>query len=166
SVVTVGEDVEYDAIERLKAWRAGRDNKAVKAALASLSEAAQEGRNIMEPSIACAKAGVTTGEWGAALRLVFGEYRAPTGVSLVIGSEPIQSIEETRKAVAALARKLGETPKFLIGKPGLDGHSNGAEQIALRAADCGLAVSYDGIRLTPDEIVAKAKGEGAHIIGL
>jgi (2R)-ethylmalonyl-CoA mutase len=166
SVVTVRDDVEYDAIERLKAWRAGRDQKAVKVALANLHEAAREERNIMEPSIACAKAGATTGEWGEALRQVFGEYRAPTGVGLVVSSDPAPSIEDIRKAVAALARKLGTNPKFLIGKAGLDGHSNGAEQIALRAADCGFEVIYDGIRLTPDEIVARAKEGGVHLVGL
>jgi (2R)-ethylmalonyl-CoA mutase len=120
----------------------------------------------MEPSIACAKAGVTTGEWGETLRRIFGEYRAPTGVRLTVSSEPIQSIEEIRRAVEALAGKLGATPKLLIGKPGLDGHSNGAEQIAMRAADCGMAVIYEGIRLTPDEIVAGAKRHGVHVLGL
>src|SRR5206468_34721 len=133
NVVTVGEDVEYEAIERLKAWRKARDTEAAKAALASLDEAAREGRNIMEPSIACAKAGVTTGEWGEILRRLFGEYRAPTGVRLELSSEPLPSLEQLRAAVAVLARKLGEPPKILIGKPGLDGHSNGAEQTALRA---------------------------------
>jgi (2R)-ethylmalonyl-CoA mutase len=166
NVTTVAESVEYEAVERLKAWRAGRDEAAVKRALASLRQAAAEDRNIMEPSIACAKAGVTTGEWGDALRRIFGEYRAPTGVKLVLGSEPTQSIEKIRKAVAALTAKIGATPRFLIGKPGLDGHSNGAEQIALRAADCGLRVIYEGIRLTPDEIVAMAKQQGVHVLGL
>ena len=138
----------------------------MEAALASLSEAAREGRNIMEPSIACAKAGATTGEWGESLRRIFGEYRAPTGLALVVSSEPKRSTDEVRKAVAALARKLGTTPKFLIGKPGLDGHSNGAEQIAVRAADCGMTVVYGGIRQTPDEIVAQAIEHGVHILGL
>jgi ethylmalonyl-CoA mutase len=165
-VVTVRDDAGYDAVERLKAWRARRDKSAAAAALAQLREAAQEDRNIMEPSIACAKAGVTTGEWGGVLREVFGEYRAPTGVSLMVSCGPGQSVEEVREAVAALARKLGEPPKFLVSKPGLDGHSNGAEQIALRAADCGMDVTYEGIRLTSDEIVARAKERGVHLVGL
>jgi (2R)-ethylmalonyl-CoA mutase len=164
--VTVREDVEYDAIARIKAWRAGRDRKRIETALADLRAAAQEERNLMEPSIACAKAGVTTGEWGEILRQVFGQYRAPTGVSLAMSSGPIPLVEDIRKAVAGLAAKLGTAPKFLIGKPGLDGHSNGAEQIALRAADCGMEVIYDGIRQTPEEIVAKAKERAATIVGL
>ena len=117
----------------------------------------------MEPSIACAKAGVTTGEWGHALRTVFGEYRAPTGVTLLVREEGAVDI---RTAVAALAAKLGASPKFLMGKPGLDGHSNGAEQIAVRAADVGFAVTYDGIRSTPDEIVSAARAAGVHVVGL
>jgi (2R)-ethylmalonyl-CoA mutase len=165
SVVTVGEDVQYEAVDRLKAWRAKRNRSAVDAALAQLREAASEGRNIMEPSIAAAKAGVTTGEWGETLRRVYGEYRAPTGVVLV-SSEPIRSSEDVREAVAALTRKLGAPPRFLVGKPGLDGHSNGAEQIALRANDCGMAVIYEGIRLTPDEIVALALEHDPHVVGL
>jgi (2R)-ethylmalonyl-CoA mutase len=166
SILTVKDDVEYEQIEKLKAWRAGRDAKAVKAALAVLSEAAKEGRNIMEPSITCAKAGVTTGEWGEALRRVFGEYRGPTGVRLVMRGEHPATLEELRARVKRLAVKLGVTPKFLVGKPGLDGHSNGAEQIAVRAADCGLEVIYEGIRLTPDQIVIAAKEQGVHLIGL
>ncbi len=166
AILTVKDDVEYEQIESLKAWRAGRDAKVVKAALAALSEAAQEGRNIMEPSIACAKAAVTTGEWSEALRQVFGEYRGPTGVRLVMRGEHPATLEELRARVKLLATKLGLTPKFLVGKPGLDGHSNGAEQIAVRAADCGLEVIYEGIRLTPDQIVAAAKEQGVHLIGL
>jgi (2R)-ethylmalonyl-CoA mutase len=166
SILTVKDDVEYEQIEKLKTWRTGRDAKAVKAALAGLGEAAKEGRNIMEPSIACAKVGVTTGEWGEALRLVFGEYRGPTGVRLVMRGEHPATLEELRSRVKRLAAKLGVTPKFLVGKPGLDGHSNGAEQIAVRAADCGLEVIYEGIRLTPDQIVTVAKEQGVHLIGL
>jgi (2R)-ethylmalonyl-CoA mutase len=118
----------------------------------------------MPPSIAAAKAGVTTGEWGQRLREVFGEYRAPTGVTL----ETVTSgaAEEARLLIADLGERLGETPKLVVGKPGLDGHSNGAEQIALRARDVGFDVTYDGIRQTPTEIVAKAKERGAHVIGL
>jgi len=166
SILTVKDDVEYEQIEKLKAWRAARDAKAVKTALAGLREAAKEGRNIMEPSIVCAKAGVTTGEWGEALRQVFGEYRGPTGVRLVMRGEHPATLEELRARVKLLAAKLGVTPKFLVGKPGLDGHSNGAEQIAVRAADCGLEVIYEGIRLTPDQIVTAAKEQGVHVIGL
>ena len=166
AIMTVKDDVEFGQIERLKAWRAKRDAAAVERALAALKEAAKAGRNIMEPSIACAKAGVTTGEWGQTLRAVFGEFRAPTGVSLS-GSEAAQgSLEELRARVAKLAQVLGTQPRFLVGKPGLDGHSNGAEQIARRAADIGLAVVYDGIRMTPDELVARAEADRVHILGL
>ena len=166
SIMTVSDAVEYEQIEKLKAWRASRDAKAVTAALKKLEAAARENRNIMEPSIACAKAQVTTGEWGETLRLVFGEYRAPTGVTLLMRGEASQSIADVRQAVEALARKLGTRPKFLVGKPGLDGHSNGAEQIAVRAADCGFEVSYDGIRLTPEQIVTTALDQCVHVVGL
>jgi (2R)-ethylmalonyl-CoA mutase len=164
--MTVSDAVEYEQIEKLKAWRASRDAKAVTAALKNLESAARENRNIMEPSIACAKAQVTTGEWGETLRRVFGEYRAPTGVTLLMRGEASQSIADVRQAVEALARKLGTTPKFLVGKPGLDGHSNGAEQIAVRAADCGFEVCYDGIRLTPEQIVSAAIQQKVHVVGL
>jgi len=166
SVLTVSENVEYDQIERLKSWRSQRDAKAVKEALQALHAAAAEGRNIMEPSIACARAGVTTGEWGETLRAIFGEYRAPTGVSLVMAASATQSLEEVRAAVSALAARLGTPVKFLVGKPGLDGHSNGAEQIAVRASESGFAVTYEGIRLTPEQIVAAAQDQGVHVVGL
>jgi (2R)-ethylmalonyl-CoA mutase len=166
SILTVPETVEYDQIEKLKVWRAHRDKKTVAASLRDLEAAAREDRNIMEPSIACAKAGVTTGEWGETLRRVFGEYRAPTGVTLLMRAEPPQALVDVRQAVEALARKLGMKPKFLVGKPGLDGHSNGAEQIAVRAADCGFEVSYEGIRLTPEQIVKAALEQGVHVVGL
>ena len=166
SIMTVSDAVEYEQIEKLKAWRASRDAKAVTAALKNLEAAARENRNIMEPSIACAKAQVTTGEWGETLRRVFGEYRAPTGVTLLMRGEASQSIADVRQAVEALAGKLGTTPKFLVGKPGLDGHSNGAEQIAVRAADCGFEVCYDGIRLTPEQIVSAAIEQKVHVVGL
>ncbi len=165
-ILTVSENVEFAQIENLKAWRAARDEKAVTATLAALSAAAAAGRNIMEPSIACAKAGVTTGEWGETLRQVFGEFRAPTGVLLVMNDHPQKSLEAIRARVKKLALELGLTPKFLMAKPGLDGHSNGAEQIAVRAADCGLDVTYDGIRLTPEKIVATAKEKEITLIGL
>jgi (2R)-ethylmalonyl-CoA mutase len=166
SIMTVSDAVEYEQIERLKAWRASRDAKAATAALKDLESAARENRNIMEPSIVCAKAQVTTGEWGETLRLVFGEYRAPTGVTLLMRGEASQSIADVRQAVEALARKLGTAPKFLVGKPGLDGHSNGAEQIAVRAADCGFEVCYEGIRLTPEQIVSAAIEQKVHVVGL
>ena len=166
SILTIPEHVERDAVERIKAWRAGRDRKAVDAALADLKSAASEGRNVMEPSIACAKAGVTTGEWGEVLRATFGEYRAPTGVSASARNISAADLDAVRQSVDALSAKLGRRLKFLVGKPGLDGHSNGAEQIAARARDCGMDISYDGIRLTPGEIVTAAQENGAHVIGL
>jgi (2R)-ethylmalonyl-CoA mutase len=163
---TIGPEVEREAVEKIKAWRKARDPSAVDKALNELRAAAKEGRNVMEPSIACAKAGVTTGEWGAVLRTVYGEYRAPTGVSATARQVGDEALEEVRKAVEAASRKLGRRLKLLIGKPGLDGHSNGAEQIAVRARDCGMEVVYDGIRLTPEEIVDKALEEDVHLIGL
>jgi len=166
AIMTVKDDVEFGQIERLKAWRAKRDGKAVAASLAALKQAAAERRNIMEPSIACARAGVTTDEWGAALREVFGEFRAPTGVALSGHGAAHATDEALRGRVAKLAEVLGTQPKFLMGKPGLDGHSNGAEQIATRAADIGLSVVYDGIRMTPDELVARAAADKVHLLGL
>jgi ethylmalonyl-CoA mutase len=166
AIMTVKDDVEYEQIERLKTWRSARDAKAVASALAQLRQAAAEGRNVMEPSIACARAGVTTGEWGEALRAVFGEYRAPTGVALVMHERPDSTCEEIRARVRRLAQRLGETPKFLVGKPGLDGHSNGAEQIAVRAADSGLEVIYEGIRVTPEQLVKAVEERKVHILGL
>ncbi len=164
AILTVKDNVGYEQAERLKAWRKARDGKAVTNALKQLQEAAAEGRNIMEPSIACAKAGVTTGEWAGTLRKVFGEYRAPTGVTLK--SSDAASLDELRERVGKLSRQLGAVPKILIGKPGLDGHSNGAEQIATRAAETGLHVIYEGIRLTPDELVTKVEKEEVALLGL
>ncbi|MEE9588466.1 MAG: protein meaA [Hyphomicrobiaceae bacterium] len=164
-ILTVGETVEADQVAQLKAWRDGRDSDAVNSALAGLSLAARDGRNIMETTVACAKAGVTTGEWGAALREIFGEYRAPTGVGQVAGDKN-DGIDHVRAAVEAVSNKLGRRIKFLVGKPGLDGHSNGAEQIAVRARDCGMEVVYEGIRLTPAQIVNTALEEGVHVVGL
>jgi (2R)-ethylmalonyl-CoA mutase len=166
AIMTVKDDVEYEQIERLKAWRAARNGKAAAAALAALSNAAKDGRNIMEPSIACAKAGVTTGEWGEALRKVFGEYRAPTGVALTMREDGGEGLASLRARVKQLAERMGETPRLIVGKPGLDGHSNGAEQIAVRAADTGLEVIYDGIRMTPEQLVEAVAGRKAHILGL
>ena len=165
-ILTVKENVEFEQIERLKAWRAARDADAVKQALAALEAAARDGHNIMESSIACAKAGVTTGEWGAALRRVFGEYRAPTGVALTMHEDHDSTLEGLRNRVKQLAQALGETPKFLVGKPGLDGHSNGAEQIAVRAAETGLEVIYEGIRVTPEQLVKQVQEKKIHVLGL
>jgi len=165
AILVVPEHVEAEQVERLKAWRAQRDPKAVEKALADLRAAAQEDRNIMEPSIAAAKAGVTTGEWGQTLREVFGEFRAPTGVSRT-ARETGGSLEAVRGEVDRVSRKIGRRIKFLVGKPGLDGHSNGAEQIAVRARDAGMEVVYEGIRLTPAEIVNAALEEGVHVVGL
>ena len=134
---------------------AGATAEAVDDALDALEAAAREGRNIMEPSIVAPRPGVTTGEWGEALRQVFGEYRAPTGVSLETRAPEVGARRATSGGRAR--RKLGETPRLVVGKPGLDGHSNGAEQVALRARDVGMEVTYDGIRQTPAEIVARAR---------
>ena len=166
SILTVPPEVETDQIARLQAWRAARDAKAVAAALADLRRAAQGGGNIMEPSIACAKAGVTTGEWGDTLRQVFGEYRAPTGVSRAALQGGGAALAGVRSEVERVSAKLGRRIKFLVGKPGLDGHSNGAEQIAVRARDCGMEVVYEGIRLTPAQIVNAALEESVHVVGL
>ncbi len=164
-ILTVGPEVEVEQVGRLNAWRAGRDRNAVAAALRDLEAAAREGRNIMEPSIAAAKAGVTTGEWGTTLRQVFGEYRAPTGVGRAARIET-GGLVAVRQEVERVSAKLGRRIKILIGKPGLDGHSNGAEQIAVRARDAGMEVVYEGIRLTPAEIVNAALEEGVHVVGL
>ncbi len=165
-IMTVDENVEARAIERLKAWREGRDDGAVKAALEDLRKAAQSGANIMPSSIACAFAGVTTGEWAGALRKIFGEYRAPTGVGRAATNQGGAALEDVRKHVEAVSAKLGRRLKFLVGKPGLDGHSNGAEQIAVRARDAGMEVVYEGIRLTTAQIVNAALEEGVHVVGL
>ncbi len=156
---------EADQITRLTAWRASRDNAAVQLALASLRQAAVAGTNIMPASIMAAKAGVTTGEWGAVVRAAFGEYRAPTGVS-PHPSNRTEGLEPIRDAVQALSARLGRPLKLLMGKPGLDGHSNGAEQIAARARDCGMDIHYDGIRMTPADIVAAAVDQNPHVLGL
>ncbi|MGB6948461.1 MAG: methylmalonyl-CoA mutase family protein, partial [Methyloceanibacter sp.] len=164
-ILTVPESVEIEQVANLQNWRQLRDEKAVRQALIELKAAAKEGRNIMEPSIAAAKAGVTTGEWGQILREVFGEYRAPTGLGAV--RHPDESrLEEVRRAVDDVSETLGRRLTLVVGKPGLDGHSNGAEQIAVRATDVGMEVSYDGIRLTPAQIVEQAREAKAHVLGL
>jgi (2R)-ethylmalonyl-CoA mutase len=165
SIMVSDPKAEADQIARLTAWRASRDPAAVATALAALRQAALDGSNIMPPSIAAAKAGVTTGEWAAVIRAAFGEYRAPTGVSRN-PSNRTEGLEPIREAVDAVSTKLGRRLKFLMGKPGLDGHSNGAEQIAARARDCGMDIHYEGIRLTPQEIVNAAVDQDAHVLGL
>jgi (2R)-ethylmalonyl-CoA mutase len=165
AVVTVPDAVEADQVARLEAWRHDRDAKAVATALKELRRVAKEGGNIMLPSIEAAKAGVTTGEWGASLREVYGEYRAPTGVGRA-ARNAAQGLDGLRADVDRVSRRLGRRLTFVVGKPGLDGHSNGAEQIAVRARDAGIEVVYDGIRLTPAEIVEAARKARAHVIGL
>lgn len=164
-IMVVDPAVEREQIDRLSLWRKKRDQITVNEALAALRLAAAEGKNIMVPSIVAAKAGVTTGEWAAQMRKVFGEYRGPTGVSHSI-SNKTEGLEDIRNAVDAVSDRLGRRLKFLVGKPGLDGHSNGAEQIAFRARDCGMDIDYQGIRLTPDQIVAEALEKEVHVIGL
>jgi (2R)-ethylmalonyl-CoA mutase len=164
-ILTVPESVEIEQVANLQDWRQRRDEKSVRRALIDLKDAAKEGRNIMEPSIAAAKAGVTTGEWGQILREVFGEYRAPTGLGAVRHPDEAR-LEQVRRAVDDVSDKLGRRLTFVVGKPGLDGHSNGAEQIAVRATDVGMEVVYDGIRLTPAQIVEQAKDAKAHVLGL
>ncbi|NOT72515.1 MAG: protein meaA [Hyphomicrobium sp.] len=166
SIMVVDPAMEAEQVGKLKAWRDGRDNKAASAALAEVERAAKEGRNIMEPSIAAARAGVTTGEWGTALRKIFGEYRAPTGVAQAAVARDGAELAKVRTSVETVSNKLGRRMKFLVGKPGLDGHSNGAEQIAVRARDVGMEVVYEGIRLTPSQIVRAAVDEAVHCVGL
>ncbi len=165
SIQTVDLAVEAEQIARLRSWRAQRNRDAAERAITDLRSAAQENRNVMPASLTCAKAGVTTGEWAQTLREVYGEYRGPTGVALFIetGGEDIDGV---KRDVAALSEKLGRQLSFLVGKPGLDGHSNGAEQIAARGRAVGMEVHYEGIRLTPAEIVAAAKHKSAHAVGL
>ncbi|MTH35333.1 protein meaA [Paracoccus limosus] len=164
-IMVVDPAVEQDQIARLDAWRQARDETAVEAALVALREAAQKGQNVMPFSVVAAKAGATTGEWAQVMREVHGEYRGPTGVSQS-PSNRTEGLEPIREAVDAVSQRLGRRLKFLVGKPGLDGHSNGAEQIAFRARDCGMDITYEGIRLTPEQIVARAAEEDAHIVGL
>ncbi len=165
AILTVSADAEAGQIERLNAWRAARDNDAVAAALKQLKRAAAGNVNIMPASIACAKAGVTTGEWSWTLRDAFGEYRAPTGIGRAMRND-VGGLDDIRADVDRVSRKLGRRLTFLVGKPGLDGHSNGAEQIAVRARDAGMQVVYEGIRLTPEEIVDAACKQKVHVVGL
>jgi ethylmalonyl-CoA mutase len=166
-IETVDPAVEAAAVEAVRAWRAGREGSAVEAALNELRDAAKTDANLMAASIACAKAGVTTGEWTGALREVFGEFRAPTGVAAAVGAgEAATEIAAVRERVRATGQELDGRLRMLVGKPGLDGHSNGAEQVAVRARDVGFEVVYQGIRLTPAQIVAAAVQEGVHVVGL
>ncbi len=166
SIQTVDPAEESAQVRDLKEWRSQRDASAVENALAALKQAAQDGTNIMEPSIACAKAGVTTGEWGTAMRDVFGEFRAPTGVAMVIKTDGEEDAAAVRKEVERVSEALGRQLTYVLGKPGLDGHSNGAEQIAARGREVGMNVVYEGIRFTPSEIAAQAKEAKAHVVGL
>jgi ethylmalonyl-CoA mutase len=159
--------VEAGAVEAIGSWRAARDAAAVESALQELRDAAKTDANLMPASIACAKAGVTTGEWGRVLRDVFGEFRAPTGVSAAVSTAEVATdIAAVRERVRATGEEIGSRLRMLVGKPGLDGHSNGAEQVAVRARDVGFEVIYQGIRLTPAQIVAAAVQEGVHVVGL
>ena len=167
AIEVVDPAIEAGAIEAIRAWRADRDAAAVESALQQLRDAAKTDANLMAASIACAKAGVTTGEWGRVLRDVFGEFRAPTGVSAVAaGAGGAGDIAAVRERVRAAGAEIGSRLRMLVGKPGLDGHSNGAEQVAVRARDVGFEVIYQGIRLTPAQIVAAAVQEGVHVVGL
>ncbi|HKP88999.1 MAG TPA: protein meaA [Thermoleophilaceae bacterium] len=166
-ILTVDPNVERDQIEAIERWREQRDDAAVQAALAELRAAAEdEDANVMPATLAAARAGVTTGEWAATLREVFGEYRAPTGVDGAAAAPDDADLTELRERVERVSEALGRRVKILVGKPGLDGHSNGAEQIAVRARDAGMDVVYEGIRLTPARIAATAVQEGVHVVGL
>jgi (2R)-ethylmalonyl-CoA mutase len=168
-ILVVDPALEAQQIEALRGWRSHRDQAAVDRALEALAAAARAqegGENLMIPTIAAARAGATTGEWSRALREVFGSYRAPTGVGEAAVARGDGELGELRGEVSRLQEKLGRRPKILVGKPGLDGHSNGAEQIAVRARDSGMDVVYEGIRLTPAQIAASALQEGVHVIGL
>jgi len=167
SILSVDDRVGREEIERLRAHRARRSAGEVEAALRGLREALASGVNLMEASVRCAHAGVTTGEWSDALRAVFGEYRAPTGVdAAAVPRADAARLAAIRARVDEVSARLGRRLKLLVGKPGLDGHSSGAEQIAIFARDAGLEVVYEGIRVTTDEIVNAALQEGVHLIGL
>ncbi|MEV6874331.1 protein meaA [Amycolatopsis sp. NPDC051128] len=167
AIETIDPAVEKAAVTAIEEWRTQRDNDAVERTLATLKERAQTTANLFEATVDCARAGVTTGEWSGALREVFGEYRAPTGVSAsAVAGVGDPALERVRERVRATEAELGQRLRILVGKPGLDGHSNGAEQVAVRARDVGFEVIYQGIRLTPEQIVAAAVQEGVHVVGL
>jgi (2R)-ethylmalonyl-CoA mutase len=165
-ILVVDVQVEAECRAAVERWRAQRDQERAKEALAELARAAREEQeNIMPATIAAARAGVTTGEWAQTLRDAFGEYRAPTGVGEA-AALPAEGLAEVREEVERVSEALGRRLKLLVGKPGLDGHSNGAEQIAVRARDAGMDVVYEGIRLTPSQIATSAAQEGVHVVGL
>ncbi|ONI83430.1 protein meaA [Saccharothrix sp. ALI-22-I] len=167
AILQIDPVVEQHAVEAIRAWKSSRDDVLVQSTLDDLRAAAKTDRNLVEATIACAHAGVTTGEWASALRETFGEYRAPTGVSAASASgDAGVEIGRVRERVRATGEELGERLRILVGKPGLDGHSNGAEQVAVRARDVGFEVVYQGIRLTPAQIVAAAVQEDVHVVGL
>ncbi len=159
-------EAERAAVASTRQWRTERDAAGVDAALARLRADAEAGQNLMAASLAAARAGVTTGEWAAELRRVFGEYRAPTGVSGDVGQSADAGLAEVRDAVRRTGAELGTRLRMLVAKPGLDGHSNGAEQVAVRARDAGFEVVYQGIRLTPEQIIAAAVAEDVHCVGI
>ncbi len=165
-IETIDSSVEAEQIKSLNEWRDARDSNAVKEALLKLKEAAETDQNIMEASINAAKVGVTTGEWTDTLRGIYGEFRAPTGINQNIKTVTNGDYSSIIKRVDTISKKIGRRIKFLVGKPGLDGHSSGAEQIAVSASDCGMDVLYEGIRLTPEQIVKSSVEEDVHIIGL
>jgi (2R)-ethylmalonyl-CoA mutase len=165
-ILTVDPALEAHQRDAVVAWRASRDQAAVDAALAELAAAAAGDANIMAATLAAARAGATTGEWAGTLRAAFGEFRAPTGVGEAAAGAAAEDLEALREEVERVGDALGRRPKILVGKPGLDGHSNGAEQIAVRARDIGMDVVYEGIRLTPSQIAASALQEGVHVVGL
>jgi (2R)-ethylmalonyl-CoA mutase len=166
-IMKVDAAAEREQIERLRAFRAARNTAEAESAISQLKEAARSGVNIMDASIRCAHAGVTTGEWSNELRGIFGEYRAPTGIDISTqGMGRSDTVETLRERTQKTGEELGRPLKILVGKPGLDGHSNGAEQIAVKARDVGFEVVYEGIRLTPEQIVKAAEEEGVHLIGL
>jgi (2R)-ethylmalonyl-CoA mutase len=165
-ILVVDPQEEAHQLTELHAWRERRDKAAVDAALAQLADVAESGANIMPATLAAARAGATTGEWAQTLRAAWGEYRAPTGVGDASAGPPAVELEELREEIERVSDLLGRRVKILVGKPGLDGHSNGAEQIAVRARDAGMEVVYEGIRLTPSQIAASALHEGVHVVGL
>lgn len=171
AIMAADPQAEQSALDSVRAWKAERDDAAVEAALAALAEAAKTDANLMHATLVAARAGATTGEWAGTLREVFGEFRAPTGVSGAVGGasqvgEAGAELSAVRERVRATGEELGGRLRLLVGKPGLDGHSNGAEQVAVRARDAGFEVIYQGIRLTPDQIVAAAVAEDVHCVGL
>jgi (2R)-ethylmalonyl-CoA mutase len=167
AIMVADPKAEEAALASVKAWKEQRDQAEVDAALARLAEDAKTGVNLMQATLAAARAGATTGEWAGTLREVFGEFRAPTGVSGAVGvAEAGEALTAVRERVKQTGEELGGRLRLLVGKPGLDGHSNGAEQVAVRARDAGFEVIYQGIRLTPEQIVAAAVAEDVHCVGL